>query len=791
MGAELQKALRSRLSQQAWAVVLEREYPKVLLDELDLGRAGLVREKVAEALPPADFVVSGSLDDVDRKYEPGKPWDVNVDLTLRLRGRSHSISHTFRSDAIEGAADEIMGRIDDFRREPTAAATVPEKELWRRQAMYLMPARCETWAQAIVPNFFFSNRWNQMETIRAWQNVLLLDEDDTEAMTWLGVCLIGFNRRSRSKAAVAQCIEGSRLLERAWRNDPSPVLADTFIASIGAMKETVPARAREMAQFVVDHRDKFIHGDSYWVKSALVDPVPKGSDGSDATMAAWERVVQNAEKDPESVLLAFWKGRGKIKQTDEGIALLTQYLDSPVVMVRFVAHKTLGKLLCRGKKDPAGLEHFDKAIDLLEQASEGSRYSHMLNEVYQQRIEASEQMGREEEARQTALAGARRFLATGQFDIAIAWLDHYCVTKVLGPGEEKEALAICDAYLAAAAQKDYVDRDFWPGIAAKREEIVARLSGKRVPDLGDLRLLTGAQTSRAYPMRNYMAATDGKLWLVGGNLGLSESALMYDCVQGKASPLPKMAYRVNSVAATTDRVFFGTYSGLYQFDTDGTLLKHYDGEDGTLPGRYIRDVCEGGGRIYFGFKGSPSGGVAVLDPASGTVSVLAPSSRDVNRKDEPLLVSRLRWDSVTPRLYAYFNPYPFFEYPKVSQEFSWTPEKRGWESYGRKEAPWLTASQGDDSVLVRVEGEKSVFEFLKTGQQVAALVPLPSTMGEPAWDETRIWVPTASGLYEVDRATGKVDWVAYEAGTPFYSLLKAHGQLYVATARGLFCCGVL
>jgi len=793
LGIELQKAIRARLCQQTWAVVLEREYPKVLLDEVNLTRTGLVADNSIEALPPADFVVSGSMEDVDREYVPGKPWKVKLDLTLRLKGVINQISHTFRSDAIEAAADEIMQRIDEVRRQPMKPAAVPEKQLWRRQAMYLMPARCETWARAIVPNFFSSNQLNRMETIRAWQNVLLLDGDDTEAMTYLGVCLIGFNRWSRSKEAAAQCIEGSHLLERAWRSHPGQVLADTYITSIGAMKETAPARAREMAQFVVDHRDKFTHADNYWVKSALVAPAPKAKGGLDAATAAWERALQNAEKDPDSVLLAFWETRGKIESPDRAIAFLTQYIDSPVPMVRFVAHKTLGQLLCRVKKDPSGLDHFDKAIELLKQASKGTHYSHMLNEVYRHRTEACELLGRPEEARQTALAGARRFLATPQLDIAIAWLDHYCVTKVLGPGQEKEALGICNAYLAAAAKRDYVDRKYWPGIAAKREEILARLAGKPVPDLADLRLLSGTevpQTRTAYPMRKYMAATAGKLWLVGGNLGLRESALMYDHVQDKLSSLLRKSARVHSVAATTDCVFFGTSDGLYKFDTNGTLLKHYDRENATLPGYRITDVCEGGGKIYFGFKGSPSGGVAVLDPATDTVSVLAPSSRDAKRQEEPLGVSRLRWDAATPRLYAYFNPYPFEEYPKVSRQFSWTPQKRAWQSYSKNDAPWLTTSQGDEAILVRPKGTQSVFEFPKTGQQVIATVSLPSTMGEPAWDANRIWVPTASGLYEVDRATGDVRWVAHQDGNPFFSLLKAHGRLYIATARGLYSCGV-
>jgi ligand-binding sensor domain-containing protein len=66
----------------------------------------------------------------------------------------------------------------------------------------------------------------------------------------------------------------------------------------------------------------------------------------------------------------------------------------------------------------------------------------------------------------------------------------------------------------------------------------------------------------------------------------------------------------------------------------------------------------------------------------------------------------------------------------------------------------------------------------------------PSMIGEPAWDSSRIWVPTASGLYEIDRTTGGVRWVAYEDGNPFFSLLKADGRLYVATARGIYYCGI-
>lgn len=239
LGIELQKALRKRLSQESWAIVLERKYPKVLLDEVDLTRLGLVRDNAVETLPPADLVISGSLDDVSRVYEPNKPWEVTVDLTLRLRGQLFQVSQTGRSDAIEVAADDLMREIDAFRRkQPMSETDVPEKELWRRQALYLMPRRCETWADAIVPNFFAATKLNNLEVIRAWENVLLLDGDDPEAMTYLGICLIGFNRWSRDEAAVAQCIAGSRLVERAFRSYPNQIRSDTFTACIGAISTT-------------------------------------------------------------------------------------------------------------------------------------------------------------------------------------------------------------------------------------------------------------------------------------------------------------------------------------------------------------------------------------------------------------------------------------------------------------------------------------------------------------------------------------------------------------------------
>ena len=59
--AKLQKELRKRLQGQPWAVVLERQYPTSLLEEVDLARLGLARQPAVERLPPADLVILGTL----------------------------------------------------------------------------------------------------------------------------------------------------------------------------------------------------------------------------------------------------------------------------------------------------------------------------------------------------------------------------------------------------------------------------------------------------------------------------------------------------------------------------------------------------------------------------------------------------------------------------------------------------------------------------------------------------------------------------------------------------------
>jgi hypothetical protein len=179
-------------------------------------------------------------------------------------------------------------------------------------------------------------------------------------------------------------------------------------------------------------------------------------------------------------------------------------------------------------------------------------------------------------------------------------------------------------------------------------------------------------------------------------------------------------------------------------------------------------------------------------------------------------IDRLRWDTATPGLYACHYVYSWFAAPELSCEFAWSPGEKSWQLLQPNgTAPRLVVSQDDDTLIVRISENHPQFHFVKANQDVAADVPLPWMMGEPAWDEHRIWAPTASGLYEVDRASGRVTWLAYRIDKPvpsgpyaadfawgrvpwatypngplFYSVLRQGDRLYVATSRGLYYCHI-
>ena len=645
LGIELQKALRKRLQQRPWAVVLERQYPAALLEEVDLARLGLVRKNAVEKLPPADLVILGTLDDVGREYEPGKPWAVKLDLTLRLQGHSTQIQQACRSDAVEEAADLIAAKIDKFHKQPTSQAIIPEKELWRRQALYLMPRpMLSGYRNAIIPEFYSSNETNQREVIRAWENVLLLDDTNAEAMTYLGVCGIGFSRwyyngvnitGAERSTKSAQWVAASRLLERALEIEPNKERAATYLYCLRPMVDAVPTRAKEMAQYVQSHPDRFAGiPESPWVKVALTRSPSTNENGRFSQLA---RVLANAENDPNAVLIAFPPGLTKGGPVKQYTALLNKYANSTDPVVQYVVHRALGEMSCWARKDPAALTHFDKAIAVMEAAYAKCESPHRdnLNNIYRLKIEACLAFNRPEEAKKTAWTGVNHFMKVGRFDSMdhfdatsswfyenyIGWLYQYCVTEAIGDGQEKQALAVCDAYLAAAKPAWTLSAQ-WPRVSARREELLARLAGNRPPDMTGLHPVMCWQHDLMATISDAfvpMATLNETLWFIPGEW---MPLYRYDgsrVVQVTSNPHD----RFFCVAACQGAMFCSGREGLLKLDAAGNVLRRYNRQDASLPGS-VGEVCVGDDKIYFSFRGSPCNGIAVFDPVTDKVAVLAP-----------------------------------------------------------------------------------------------------------------------------------------------------------------------
>jgi ligand-binding sensor domain-containing protein len=146
---------------------------------------------------------------------------------------------------------------------------------------------------------------------------------------------------------------------------------------------------------------------------------------------------------------------------------------------------------------------------------------------------------------------------------------------------------------------------------------------------------------------------------------------------------------------------------------------------------------------------------------------------------------------VKSRIYA--NSYYLSASPRSWDREGWMQAGEGWEAISPPaagSAPRYILSEGGEALQVSHLEGKTLFEFLKAGEKLAVDLPVPECVGEAAWDATRLWVPGFLGLYQVERATGKVTWLAHQEQTQCTAVLKHAGKLYVATTRGLYACDI-
>ena len=211
------------------------------------------------------------------------------------------------------------------------------------------------------------------------------------------------------------------------------------------------------------------------------------------------------------------------------------------------------------------------------------------------------------------------------------------MTKVLGDGEDAKrspcAMPISPAQTGPGVLFATKPRAFSP----EREELLAKLGGKPVPGQGGLHLAKG--TGSEYCLLFFhMAATKDRIWLAvppGANTAFG-IAMLYRPSLDATERLADVQDAIYCVAAVEDAVFFGSVrDGLYKVDGNGRLLKHYSPKDSPFPLTRITGFSQGGGNLYMCYCNAPRYGVAVLNPASDSLTILAPTSREANQRTEP------------------------------------------------------------------------------------------------------------------------------------------------------------
>ncbi len=798
LNIELQKAIRQRLRSERWTTVLERQYPNDLLREVNLARAGWVGPGV-EQLPPADAMIFGVIRDAQNLFD-GRVWDVNIEVSIRLRQRTTAFTVPARSDNMSEAADRIVEATADLRnREAGSFPAEPEKELWRRHALYLMPRPSHLDYLSWFAPLSKQEEDDVMDAARAWENILLLDPNNVEAKLSLGICLVsphwfdlssGGTRADRT--AREQVLRGSQLVEEAVRANPSPYNALTFAHLIDIR---IPERGVEISEFVLSHREMFPgwaveRATSILDKTDLFDQV-----GS---------VVQTTAGDPSQILSLFSRVRTKYDEfPDRVMSVLERGTQAENEWVRFCAEWQMAEVLCYSKGSRLGLLHYDRAIEAGQIASrdlpEGSNCRQVAEDICFYKINAALRLGDKDSARQTALDGARHFIDSGLFNSSADRVLTYCVTEALDGSEAERGLSLCNAYLTLHEQHKNRNAPNIVAVIAAREQFRAILSHTPMPDFSSMHLVKGSEIEGVPPNNKIvfrMAVSRDKIfWTWRQSVQGYGPALVYSPAENRVREI--LHDRVSAVASCGERVFCGGPEGLFELGSAMEIVQTWQKQDGAIPCGYITDLCEGDGRIYMIFREPNHYGVAVLDPTSERVSVLAPTSRDASPSKEPVWdIERIGWDVVNHELHVsgdkghhfWLGQQGWRTLTPASQTF--VPGPKGWQLVtGESHMFAFVVSEGAESLIVRIDANEVSFEFPQGGQ-LSWQHCLPAWVGEPAWDADRIWVPTYLGLYEVSRRTAESKWLAHQTGIQCLSVLRHRDRLYVATNRGLYWCSV-
>jgi ligand-binding sensor domain-containing protein len=476
----------------------------------------------------------------------------------------------------------------------------------------------------------------------------------------------------------------------------------------------------------------------------------------------------------------------------EKIACLQGYTQSPDIQVQYTAEYWLARFLLDKDRVAEAVQHCDRAIALLDPAKEQHITTTSLTndpgKVFIMKSEALEKLKKPEEARQNIRAGVQYLLSQNSakpalaFHAALMVLYKHYFEKSIWKDDPEEGLKLCDTLTRVVSPGNWRRRSL-----GEVEEVRALCQAAKdcqpIPNFSVLHPIKGVPVSyNFHPTR--LAAVGGRLWLVLVPGGFPPGpAVTYRSGDAQTKPIEELPKTIRCVTAWRDQVFFGGDDGLYQVDLNGHVLRHYTKGANELPESIIADLACTPDKVLMSFRADlERWGVAELDPVLGTVKVLAPTAANLAFNAEPTIdVTRVWWDASGKRAFAN-------EAWRPASTKAWLQMPAGWENLGQ-DAPLYYLNDNGETLCCSMKDRQACFEFSKDGNvigEVKCNLPGPTLIGEAAWDAKRLWVPTCAGLYEVDRQSGSVKWLAHQDEEFVYTVLRCENCLYVATTKGLY-----
>lgn len=796
ISGSLRKALVATLQEEPWAVVLERESPERLLEELALVREGFAKHGISE-LPSADLIVSAD-------YREASPDAGALDILIRLAvtGPKNTVMKELRIgsvpiDKMEGVAVSLHSALCELR---TSLPLLGQKQTVNDEFVRLRNAGI-----LMTPDSsrFRSERekLDLRQARRLLQCALLLNEKDRLCRLFLVKCdfitLLWDYSTKDGWISHAGESAGTRMdyvrrmsvlcdeLDAIHRNQPDLPGSRRLYESLAfelylryevnsAIREmsinlyecisrrwgTDPEIQKKLMELRADSPIKMV-----WTAMEQVDINPKGY-----LAAVYEFTRKNYSKNPDAI-----------------ISFADETATHGNVLVRFCALSAKAKMLYLVRNDPDCIRVYKEAVklfpDAVKQLDAGTVFDNGQSFTFFL-IKACLKF--KEPVLPILEPVLSPFIQKGT-------MPYGDVIAALGPLMEAcEVQHEFDKGMRMAhwmaVGDDFIYRE--PDFANYWYDLFrSKCDGKSVPDPDTMQPILRFKEYASYVVMEEMPDS---IWIVlmkpQGPCGV---AFIFNTGTETLLPLASVnSSRVSAMAKSKTAVALGTLGdGVYFLDYAGRLLRHIPAGDPSLPASDVKSICSDGTNFFAIMMDNTTTYLTQWDSVEGQCKVLAPDSRQERQTglyarywvpNDQLCIETsdllhcgnalfLKTNGTWKLEYSHPRPQAVEKYPR---RFDWIDgTRRFWLCF----KPFALGEPRTAELFDEDGRRVTQISALRFGGSVTVI-----------GDGNRIWFTNRHGLYEVSLDSGLIRPLMQGYDHGFNTIFMSNKRIYVLARSALY-----